>query len=398
MKKKIVSLLALAFLGSSTIFAADNLDASLNPLITAAPSLSIAPDARAGGMGDVGLATRPDVNSQYWNPAKYALMNGKGGAAISYTPWLRKIVKDIDLVYAAGYYNIGDVGGAVSASLRYFSLGSVQLTDYNGNTLSTAHPNEWSADVAYSHKLHEYVSMGVAFRFIYSDLNNGANSSTSGSTEMYPGMAFGADVAVFYQQPFDLKMGKALLGVGFNISNLGSKISYDKKATSNFIPAKMALGISWEQPFNEYNTLTIAADASKLLVPSMKSKDYVSEDNPEGKMTQKEYSDITAPAGWFKSFGDAPGGFKEEMKEIQWGIGLEYAYNHQFMARVGYSHESKIKGNRRYWTVGAGFRLSMFQLDVAYVIANQTNPLDQTLRFTLAFNMDGLKNIWDKDK
>ena len=398
MKKKIVSLVALALLGTASVFAEKTVDASMNPLITAAPSLSIAPDARAGGMGDVGLATRPDVNSQFWNPAKYALMNGKGGAAISYTPWLRKIVKDIDLVYAAGYYNIGDLGGAVSASLRYFSLGSVQLTDYNGNTLSTAHPNEWSADIGYSHKLHEYVSMGVAFRFIYSDLNNGANSSTSGSQEMYPGMAFGADVAVFYQQPFDLKMGKALLGVGFNISNLGSKISYDKKVTSNFIPAKMALGISWEQPFNEYNTLMISADASKLLVPSMKSKDYVTEDNPEGKMTQEEYSDISSVKGWFKSFADAPGGFKEEMKEIQWGIGLEYAYNHQFMARFGYSHEAKTKGNRRYFTVGAGFRLSMFQLDVAYVIANQTNPLDQTLRFTLAFNMDGMKNLWEKDK
>ena len=396
MKKKIVSLVALALLGTASVFADDE---SMNPIITAAPSLSIVPDARSGGMGDVGLATRPDVNSQFWNPAKYALMDGKGGAAISYTPWLRKIVKDIDLVYAAGYYNISDLGGAVSASLRYFSLGKVDLTDLNGTFLQEAHPNEWSADIGYSHKLHEYVSMGVAFRFIYSDLNNGANSSTTGGTEMYPGMAFGADVAVFYQQPFDLPMGKALLGVGFNLSNLGSKISYDKKVTSNFIPAKMALGVSWEQPFNEYNTLMISADASKLLVPTMKSKEYVTEDNPEGKMTQDEYSDITSVKGWFKSFGDAPGGFKEEMKEIQWGVGLEYAYNHQFFGRFGYSHEAKTKGNRRYFTVGAGFRLSMFQLDVAYVIAQaQTNPLDQTLRFTLAFNMDGMKNLWDKDK
>lgn len=394
MKKVFLSLLAITLMSVSVIA-----QETMNPIITAMPSLSIAPDAHAGGLGDVGAATTPDLNSQHWNPAKYAFMESHGGLTANYTPWLRKLVKDIDLAYLAGYYKWDDLQG-ISMSFTYFSLGNVALTDLNGTFLQDAKPNEWALDVAYSRKLIDHLSMAVALRFMYSDLNNGANSSTTGSaTEMHPGWTMAADVALYYRLPIQISMGESYFAFGVNISNLGGKITYDEGATQSFIPANLRLGASYELPFDDYNRLSFNIDVNKYLVPTRDSKYALDEEGNAltGQALTDWYSNVSSPRGWWMSFADAPGGFVEEMQEWQFGVGLEYSYNRQFFARFGYSHENKWKGNRRYCTVGAGFKLSIFSLDAAYVIATSpTNPLDQTLRFTLAFDLAGIKDLVDK--
>lgn len=350
-----------------------------NPIVTAVPSLSIAPDARAGGMGDAGVATTPDVNSQYWNPAKYVFMESDAGLSISYTPWLRKLVSDIDLAYLAGYWKL-DKEQAVSVSLRYFSLGEITLMDQLGYPQGSAHPNELAFDVAYSRLLSEHFSASVALRYIHSDLNNGVN--LAGQTEMYPGSAVAGDIAGYYKTPVALEGVDGTLNVGLNISNIGSKISYDKNSTSSFIPTNMRLGTSFDYPLDNYNKFSVSLDFNKLLVPT------------QNNMTAKEYSDLSPLSGIFKSFSDAPGGLKEELQEVMWSLGAEYAYNNQFFVRGGYFNESQYKGNRKYFTAGAGFKLNVFQLDAAYVIStSQSNPLDQTLRFSLSFDLYGLKNL-----
>jgi hypothetical protein len=378
-----------------------------NPVITGMPSLTIAPDAHAAGMGDIGAATTPDMNSQHWNAAKYAFIDEQGGITASYTPWLRKLVNDIDLAYLAGFYRFDDKQ-AISASFTYFSMGSVQLTDFSGTAFQEAHPNEWALDVAYSRKLHEYVSMAATLRFMYSDLNNGVNSSVSSSAiELYPAWTMAADVSLYYKQPIELPMGTSHFALGMNLSNLGGKMSYDKGNTQNFIPANLRLGVSYELPFDDYNRLMFAVDCNKMLVPTMQSKFAPNYDAQTGKgeYMQEEYSQVSSPKGWWQSFCDAPGytiddtGKKvsatlEEFQEVQWGFGLEYSYNRQFFGRLGYSHENYYKGNRRYFTLGAGFKLSIVRLDVAYCIAtHKSNPLDQTMRFTLGFDLYGIKDL-----
>lgn len=410
MKKLFLSIVALfaAFVlnaadGESLPFGSDN---SLNPMITAMPSLSITPDARAGGMGDVGVATNPDLNSQHWNPAKYAFMESRGGITASYTPWLSKIVKDINLAYIAGYYKWDDIQG-ISASFRYFSLGTVQLTDYNGSTYQDVNPNEWALDVAYSRKLHEYVSMAVALRFMYADMNPG-RGNTGSTPELYPGMTAAADVAVYYRQPFALPMGDSHLAVGLNISNLGGTISYDQGYTRNYIPANIRLGVSYELPFDNYNRLSFSFDVNKMMVPTRKSRFAVDENGNylTGQKLTDWYSNLRLK-GLFYSFCDAPGyidengkqvsSFMEELQEITFGLGLEYSYNRQFFARFGYQHEDAHKGNRRYVTFGAGFHLSIFSLDAGYVLAvSQQNPLDNTFRVTLGFDLAGIKDLVSK--
>ena len=379
-----------------------------NPVMTAMPSLTIAPDGRAAGMGDVGVATNADLNSQHWNPAKYAFMESKGGITANYTPWLTKLVSDIDLAYIAGYYNMGDRIGSISASFSYFSMGAVQLVDYSGSAFQEAHPNEWSLDLAYSRKLHEYVSMAVAMRFLYSDLNNGVNASvTTAAQEMHPAWTMAADVSLYYRQPISLPMGESYFGLGFNLSNLGGKMSYDEGTTQNFIPANMRLGVSYELPFDSHNRIMATVECNKMLVPTYESK-FAS--NQETKrMDQEEFSRISSVNGWWMSFCDAPGyvtedgktvsASAEEFQEVQWGVGLEYSYNRQFFGRVGYSHENYWKGNRRYVTLGAGFHLSIFSLDFAYCIATApSNPLDQTMRFTLGFDLAGIKDLINNRK
>lgn len=347
-------------------------------LVTAVPALTIAPDARAGGMGDVGVATTPDVNSQYWNPAKYAFMESAMGVSLTYTPWLRKLgLNDIYLANLAGYYKL-DQRQAVSMSLRYFSLGLIDLLDERSESLGSARPNEFALDGAYSLKLSDKFSGSVALRFIYSDLNNGV-----ASVDASPGMSVAADIAMYYRTPIALAGGtNGTLALGATISNIGSKISYDDNVTSAFIPTNLRIGGSFDYPIDNYNKLSVSLDLNKFLVPTQNS------------MSNEDYNKISPLSGIFRSFGDAPGGFSEEMQEIMWSIGAEYAYNKQFFVRGGYYNESQYKGNRKYFTAGAGFKLNVFQLDAAYVIAvSQTNPLDQTLRFSLSFDLFGLKNL-----
>lgn len=356
-----------------------------NPEKNSVTSQTIAPDARAAGMGDVGAATDPDVVSQYWNPAKYPFCISRAGVALNYTPWLRQLVNDMDLAYLAGYYRIGDYS-AVSASLRYFSLGEVMSSDGDGMTIN---PYEMSVDVAYSLMLSEKFSIAAAVRWIYSDLTYDYTDDTS------PGSAFAADIACYYNDYIMIGERECQLGLGLNISNIGSKITFGGSDQSEFIPANMRLGAALMVPIDEYNRFTIAADANKLLVPTYP----IQEDGESGEdyeqRVQKDYYDISSIAGIFKSFGDAPGGFKEELQEIRWSVGAEYVYNDKFSLRAGYHHESENKGNRKYFTFGAGFRMSAFSLDCGYVWATaKSNPLDQTLRFTLSFDMDGIKDLF----
>lgn len=386
MKKTCLILLAAAF-SSVSIFAQNEVNRQMNPILTAVPSLNITPDSRAGGMGDVGAATTPDINSQYWNPAKYAFMESPAGVSLSYTPWLRKLVNDIDLGYLAGYWKFSETS-AVSASLRYFSLGEIKMTDYDNQPLQDAHPNELAFDVAYSMLLSEKLSGSVAFRYIRSDLN----VKTEGS-DMVPGNAIAADVAAYYRTPIEMSTGDANLAFGLNISNIGSKISYDNGLHNMFIPTNLRLGGSFEYPFDDYNKISINADINKLLVPSSQIQKEGESDDDFIKR-RKESENVGPIAGIFKSFADAPGSLSEEMQEIMWSVGAEYIYNNQFFVRGGYFNEHQLKGNRKYFSVGVGFKLNIFQLDAAYLIsAAQTNPLDGTLRFTLGFDMDGLKNL-----
>lgn len=362
-----------------------------NPVQTGVSSLSIAPDSRGGGLGDVGAATDPDVYSQYWNPAKYPFNIARAGVGLSYTPWLRKLVSDIDLAYLSGFYRIGDYS-ALSSSLRYFSLGEVPVEyDSNGESISSINPYEMAFDVAYSRMLSENFSAAVALRFIYSDL------AWSQEEDITPGSAFAADIAFYYNKYIMLGQRECMLGLGLNASNIGSKISYDEGNSSEFIPTNLRIGASLLIPIDEYNTISINADASKLMVPTRPIQGDDETDNDYQDRLQKDYYDLSPISGIFKSFGDAPGGFSEELKEIQWSVGMEYMYNNQFALRAGYHHEDPYKGNRKYYTVGAGFKMSVFSLDASYVISvAQSNPLDQTLRFSLAFDLDGIRDLFGR--
>ena len=356
-----------------------------NPVEHAVISQTIAPDARAAGMGDVGAATDPDVNSQYWNPAKYPFCISRAGIALNYTPWLRQLVNDIDLAYVAGYYRIGDYS-AVSGSLRYFSLGEV-MTSEDANAM-TVNPYEMSIDVAYSLMLSETFSIAAGIRWIYSDLRYDYSEESS------PASAFAADLAMYYNNYFNIGSRECQLGLGMNISNVGSKITYYGDEQSQFLPANMRIGASLMVPVDEYNRFSIAADANKLLVPTVPAQLEGESSADYRQRVIDEYSDVGSISGIFKSFSDAPGGFKEELEERQGSVGAEYVYHDQFSLRAGYHHESQSKGNRKYFTVGGGFRMNVFSLDVGYVISTaQSNPLDQTLRFSLSFDMDGIKDL-----
>ena len=362
-----------------------------NPVYTAVTSQTIAPDARAAGMGDVGVATDPDVNSQYWNPAKYPFTISRAGVSLNYTPWLRQLVNDMYLANLVGYYRIGDFS-AVSTSLRYFNMGEVTMKEsIGGSNGMTINPYEMSFDVAYSLLLSEKFSIAAGLRWIYSDLTYDYSSETT------PGSAFAADIAAYYQNYINIGHRECQLGIGLNISNIGSKINFGSDTNSEFIPTNMRLGASLMIPVDEYNRFSIAADANKLLVPTRPIQGENESQVDYDARLQKDYYDVSSIAGIFKSFGDAPGGFKEELQEVGWSLGGEYTYNDKFSLRAGYHHESETKGNRKYFTVGAGFKMSAFSLDAGYVIATaKSNPLDQTLRFTLTFDMDGIKDLFKK--
>ncbi len=360
-----------------------------NPVNYSVTSLAIAPDARGGAMGDLGAATDADANSQYWNLAKYPFCIARAGVSASYTPWLRQLVNDINLAYVSGFYRIGEYN-ALSASLRYFSLGEVMLSDDDAMTIS---PYEMAIDVAYSRMLSERFSMGVGLRFIYSDI------TYDYTAESKAGKAFAADISMYRLGYFFMGNRECSFAWGLNISNIGSKISYGGDDNSEFIPTNLRLGCNMTIPFNEYNKLSIAADANKLLVPTYpKQRDGESDEDYTDRV-QREYYDISPISGIFKSFSDAPGGFKEEMQEIQWSVGMEYSYDDKFFIRGGYHHENEYKGNRKYITAGAGFHMSVFTVDASYVFAvSQSNPLDQTMRFSLTFDLDGMKDLFTQRK
>ena len=376
----IVGVLSCLSLGVKAADDDDTKEKLFNPVNYAVISQTIAPDARGGGLGDVGAATDPDVNSQYWNPAKYPFNISRAGVSLNFTPWLRSLVNDMNLAYLSGYYRIGDYS-AVSASLRYFNMGEVYTENPDVNSKAmTINPYEMSLDVAYSLMLSEKFSLAAAIRWIYSDMRFDYKEDSS------PASAFAADIAAYYQNYVVIGQRECQLGVGLNISNIGSKITFSGEEYSEFLPANLRLGASLMIPIDEYNRITLAADANKFLVPTVPQQEE-GEDAAEYKdRVLREYNDVSAISGIFKSFSDAPGGFKEEMEEINYGLGAEYVYNDKFALRAGYHHESQSKG-----------KMNVFSLDAAYVVATaKSNPLDQTLRFTLSFDMDGLKDLFKR--
>lgn len=352
----------------------------INVVTTAVPFLRISPDARAGGMGDIGIATAPDAGSGFWNIGKVAFNESKGGIAATYTPWLKNLVNDVYLASLSGYYKL-DETSAVNMGLRYFSLGNIQFTDGVGNSWGSGKPREFSVDLGYSRKLSDKLGLGIALRYINSDLTNGV---PSGSTTYKAGNSVAGDIGFYYDGKDDAGDGFAF---GATLTNLGSKISYTGNADAkDFIPANLGLGSSWTKNFNEDNKLTFGLDINKLLVPT-----------PPTDLTDPnaiaDYRKKGLVASWFGSFGDAPGGFKEELKEFQVSAGAEFWYQNQFALRAGYFFEDKTKGNRRYFTAGLGVKYNIFGLNFSYLLPSGSgvtqNPLSNTLRFSVLFDLDG---------
>lgn len=347
-----------------------------NTITTAVPFLSIGPDSRAGGMGEVGVATDPDNNSIHWNAAKLAFADRPNGMSLSYIPWLRSIVNDIALSYLSGYFKI-DENQAIGGSLRYFSLGNITFTDNQAQSLGDYKPNEFAIDGAYSRKLNEHLSAGVALRYIYSNLTNGVDNSNSGGSKA--GTSVAADVSAYYTTFADINGHDTKISAGLNISNIGSKISYiAANGRKDYIPTNLRLGAAAKYPIDEFNAVGFSVDINKLMVPTPNPADS----------TRPDKSLVSA---MFSSFNDAPGGMKEEFQEIIYNAGVEYWYDNQFAVRAGYFHEAANKGNRQFVTLGAGVRYNVFNLDVSYLIPTATstrNPLENTLRFTLGFNFN----------
>ena len=365
---------------------------TFTPITTGVSFLTVAPDARAGGLGDVGAATAPDADAQFWNPAKYAFISAEGGASVSYVPWLRKLVSDIDLVSASGYYKIKDVQ-TVAASFRFFSLGNVLIQKDPGDIGQNIKPYDLAVDVSYSRILTKNFSMGVALRFIWSDLTGGYSAD---GEYVEPGWSIAADISGYYGQKVDFDWGKGYGAFGFNISNIGKKVEYGDYRSAAFLPTNLRLGGSFTMPIDMYNHISLNVDLNKLLVPARPIYNSDIETQEEYQKRLDEYYEMDPITGIGRSFIDMPDGtpydFVQQLNKVNFALGIEYDYNEQFFGRIGYSNESKQMGNRKYMTFGAGFKLNVFSLDVAYVLSvTKNNPLDQTLRFTLGFNMNGLK-------
>jgi hypothetical protein len=364
------------------------------PLTTAVPFLLIAPDARGGALGDLGAATTPDAYSLYWNPAKYAFIDKDFGFGISYVPWLRGLVNDIGLSSVVGFKKFGDKQ-AVAMSLRYFSMGEVTFTDDVGNSLGDYKPNEFAIDATYSRKFSRVISGAVAGRFIYSNLIPGGGAQATYNTK--PGISVAADVSLYGHKELEIKgLTSSFLDFGFNISNIGSKISYSStSSTSSFIPTNLRVGVNYSMDIDEYNRLSFAFDVNKLLVPTPPI--YATDSSGNLIVVNGEYviedgmnPDVPPIQGMIQSFYDAPNGFKEEMAEINLCVATEYWYNKLFAIRAGYFYESKNKGGRQFFTLGAGLRYNVFGLDFSYLIPVQSNnPLQNTMQFTLLFNFNG---------
>ncbi|MDD2380476.1 MAG: type IX secretion system outer membrane channel protein PorV [Mariniphaga sp.] len=358
-----------------------------NTITTAVPFLSITPDSRAGGMGDVGVGTTPDLSSQHWNPAKYAFMESDMGVSLSYSPWLRALVDDINLAYLVGYKKIDDVQ-TVSGSLRYFSLGDITFTSIYGTFEGQQNPNEFAIDLGYQRLLSETFSGSIAIRYIRSDLTGG---QLINGVESRPGNSYAADVAFYYYKEFRANRQDNIFSAGINIQNIGAKISYTEGETKDFIPTTMKLGAAYTTEPDRYNKFTFAIEANKLLVPTPPKDSITYQDG--AIIYPGNSSDKSVVGGIFSSFTDAPDGMKEEFQEINLSAGVEYWYNNQFALRAGYFYEHENKGNRKFLTFGAGFKLNVFALDFSYLLPTQQNhPLANTLRFTLAFDVEAFSN------
>jgi len=385
-KKLFLSITFLGFLGIASALAQSTnyigQQDPLNTVTTAVPFLMIAPDARAGAMGDAGVSSTPDAFSQHWNPAKYPFIDKEMGFSLSYSPWMRKLVSDINLAYITGYKKLDD-NQAISASLLYFSLGDIVFTDISGGTIGNYRPSEFAIDFAYSRKLSENLAGAISARYIHSNLTQGQDV---GSSSTKPGNSVAADVSVYYQKKVNVFNTEGLFAWGVNISNIGAKISYtDDNTQKDFIPTNLRIGPSLMFNLDEYNSLTFMADFNKLLVPTPPRRDSV------GNIISGKNPDVSVPMGMIQSFYDAPGGMREEFREITLSAGAEYWYNKQFALRAGYFYEHPTKGNRKYITMGAGLKYTKFRLDLSYLIpTEQHNPLENTLRFSMILDFDSL--------
>jgi len=370
------------------------LTGEVNTINSAVPFLTITPDSRGGAMGDLGAATSPDISSQHYNPAKYAFMDGDGGIALSYTPWLRNLIPDINLAYLVGYKRL-DQNQVVSASFRYFSLGNIVFTDIFGSTIRDFNPNELAVDAGYSRIFGDNISGGIAFRFIRSDLTGGVNAGDAGTKA---GISVSADLSAYYQKDVDLGSKDGVLAFGTNISNIGTKISYTENQEKSFIPINLRLGSSLKVNIDDYNSFTFAFDINKLLVPSTPYYSDSTDANNNKIILFGKDPNVSVPQGMLQSFYDAPGivredgsrsVFLEELHELTYGLGGEYWYREQFAIRGGYFYEDATKGNRKFFTMGVGLKLNVFEIDFSYLVpTHQTNPLANTLRFTLGFDFE----------
>lgn len=403
LNKLLLLVLTAAFLSYSG-YAQDGIESKefggsdINTIQSVVPFLTIAPDSRSGGMGDVGVATTPDFNSMHWNPAKLAFIDGDGGIGLTYSPWLRNLVNDINLAYLSGYYRFDD-NQVIGMSLLYFSLGNITFTDPYGNTIRNFNPNEFAIDAAYSRIFGDHFSLGIAFRYIYSNLTGGL---TVGGGETKPGMSVATDVSTYYENDVELFGFDTKLSWGLNISNIGTKMTYTDDEDPDFIPTNFRLGAAMKMDFDQYNSITLAIDLNKLLVPTPPIYYEINDTFTDGTIVESSETYIRygkdpkvgVPVGMVQSFYDAPGGFSEEMHEIAYSIGLEYWYANQFAVRAGYFHEHQSKGNRKFFTAGIGLRLNVFSLDFSYLIPTvQNHPLAKTLRFTIGFEFDSFRKL-----
>ncbi len=387
---KIVKIIALILIVGFTGLkaSAQSSTSGANTVTTAVPFLSITPDSRAGAMGDAGVATTPDINSQHWNPAKYAFMESHTGVALSFTPWLRKLVNDMNIGYLVGYLHLDDKQ-TISGSVRYFAMGDITFRSNDANDPGfSVNPNEFAVDFGYSRLLSEKFSGAVAVRYIHSNITAGRVDGA------HAGNSFAADVAFYFTEDFKVNRKNSTLSAGINISNIGAKISYED-GKKDFLPTNLRLGVAYAVELDKYNKIQFSGDINKLLVPTP-SQDVVINEG-EVVVTYDLGQDESVIGGMFSSFGDAPGGFKEELQEITLSLGAEYIYNDQFAIRAGYFYEHENKGNRKFITAGAGLKMNVISLDFAYLLPTQSNhPLESTLRFSLGFDLGGVTSARGK--
>lgn len=363
-----------------------------NPISTAVPFLTITPDSRHGAMGDVGAATSPDANSQYLNPSKYAFTEAKYGLSLSYTPWLRELVNDNSLAYLSGYYRI-DNNQVIGSSLRYLIMGAVTMTGADQSVIGTGHPNEFAIDFSYSRKLSENFSGGVALRYIRSDINDGL-----GSVNYTAGNAFATDVSFYYINKWGSDGASKSLSFGIDLSNIGSKISYDQGTNKEFLPANMRIGSTYSTDLDDLNSISFSLDLNKLLVPTPTTQQY--RENNGNVVTLPDYNtNKPVISSIFSSFSDAPGGLKEELQEVTVSTGAEYWYNKKFALRAGYFNEARNKGNRKFFSAGVGVKMNRATIDLSYLVPTHRNtPLSNTIRFSLLFDVDSFAKKKESEK